>query len=144
MALAEVFDAQVEAEGRLKALAVRSRAGVGNNILIAGFVLVGDAPKTVLIRAVGPSLAQQGVSGVLVDPGLRLFRGNEEIDRNNDWGGTAWLKKAFAEVGLGGFESDSSRDAALLVSLEPGVYTVHVSGADGGTGVALVEVYAVE
>ncbi len=144
VALAEVYDAELGGGGKLKALAVRSRAGTGDDVLIAGFVLVGETPKTVLIRGVGPSLAQQGVSGALVDPRLRLFRGGVEIDANDDWGGAAVLKEAFSRTGAGSLEADTSKDAALLVSLEPGVYTAHVGGADGGTGVALVEVYAVE
>ena len=144
VALVDAFDAG--GSGRLVALATRAVAGAGDDTLIAGLALGGNGPKTVLIRALGPTLASRdGVGGVLPDPKLTLYRAgvSEARSQNEDWGGTAELKSAFAAVGAGPLASDTSKDAALLVTLDPGAYTVHVTGAAGTTGVALVEIFDV-
>jgi hypothetical protein len=143
IALVEVYDSDGAQGSRFTALATRTVAGTGENTLIAGVVLEGNAPKRMLIRGVGPSLVSQGVSAnsVLQDPQLAVFSGSSVIAQNDNWGGTAALKTAFSTVGLGGFDSDTSKDAALSVTLEPGVYTVHVSGVNSTSGVALIEVY---
>lgn len=143
--LLEAYDADVSASSRLTNMSVRTFAGVGDDILIAGFVLSGRAPKTVLLRVAGPSLAKLGLgaSGVLADPQLALYRGATLIGKNDNWGGTIELKTTSHSVGAFEFDSDTSKDAALLATLPPGAYTVHATGADAGTGVALVEVYEV-
>ena len=144
VALVEAYDADADGSSRLLALATRTVAGAGDATLIAGFVLQGTGPKTVLIRALGPELALRDVQGVLADPKLTLYRGANVVGSNDDWGGTQELKAAFAAVNSGGLTSDTSKDAALLVTLNPGAYTVHVTGAAGTTGVALVEIFDVE
>ena len=143
VALVEAYDADADGSSRLLALATRTVAGAGDATLIAGFVLQGTGPKTVLIRALGPELALRDVQGVLADPKLTLYRGANVVGSNDDWGGTQELKAAFAAVNSGGLTSDTSKDAALLVTLNPGAYTVHVTGAAGTTGVALVEIFDV-
>jgi hypothetical protein len=109
-------------------------------MLIAGFTLGGATSKTVLIRAVGPSLAAFGVSGFLADPKLELFTGPALLASNDNWDGVPVLTKAFATVGAFALPA-GSRDAALLPSLAPGGYTAQGSGVATTTGVALVEVY---
>jgi sugar lactone lactonase YvrE len=143
VALMEAYDAEANATGRLTNVSVRTFAGTGDTTLIAGFVLAGTAPKTLLIRAAGPSLARLGVgaSGLLADPKLTVFRGSTSIDTNDNWGGTAELKAVFRSVGAFDFDSDASKDSALLTTLLPGAYTVQVTGANAGTGVAVVEIY---
>lgn len=137
-ALMEVYSA-INPSGRLTALSARARVGSGEGRLIAGFVIRGAEPKTVLIRAVGPSLV--GVAGVLADPQLELYRGGTRIATNNDWGdGSGATAATFASVGLP-LLPPSSKDAALLVTLLPGPYTAHVYGTGDTTGVALIEVY---
>ena len=112
--------------------------------LAVGFVLAGLGTKTVLIRAIGPTLggAPFNVSGVVNDPRLDLFSGSTRIANNDNWGGSAPLVSAFASVGAFALPA-SSLDAALIVTLEPGNYTVEVSGVNNTTGTALVEVYEV-
>ncbi len=112
--------------------------------LTAGFVIDGTAGKRVLIRAVGPTIGAPpfNVGGAVADPQLTLFSGQASIGSNDNWGGTAELTAAFTQVGAFALPA-ASRDAAILVTLQPGQYTVQVSGVGGTTGVAIVEVYEV-
>jgi hypothetical protein len=145
--LAEIYDGTATASfgsstPRLVNVSARTHVGTGGDILIAGFGISGTTPRTLLIRAIGPSLAGFGVTGALSDPKLELYNGSSKINENDNWGSTTALTNASMSVGA--FPIDgSSKDAALLVSLQPGSYTAQVSGTEGGTGVALVEVYDV-
>ena len=147
VALAEIYDATPRSAftattPRLINVSARTRVGTGGDILIAGFVITGETSKTVLIRAIGPTLGIFGVPGTLADPKLEVFQGATLVNTNDNWGGDGTLVVAFNSVGafpIGG----QSRDAALLVTLPPGNYSAQVSGAGGTTGVALVEVYEV-
>ncbi len=123
---------------RLVNVSVLKHLGTG---LTAGFVVGGATSVKLLIRAVGPGLAAFGVGGTVADPQLSLFAGANKIGENNDWGGTADLSNAFTQVGAFALPT-GSKDAALLVTLSAGNYSVQVSGI-GGTGTALVEVYEV-
>ena len=144
VALIEAYEADTGAAGaRFVALSARNQVGTGDNVLIAGFVVTGNAPKTLLIRGIGPTLASLGVSGVLADPQLALFdRTSTKIAENDNWGGAAALSSAFAATGEFPLPADS-KDAALLVTLQPGLYSAVVSGVGGTTGIALVEIYEV-
>ena len=145
LVIAEIYDATasssfVTATPRLINVSVRKHLGTG---LTVGFVLGGSAATKVLIRAVGPTLGDFGVPGVVADPQLTLFNDKSaKIGENNDWGGTAALTAAFASVGAFPLPA-ASKDAAVLVTLQPGLYSVQVAGAGATTGVALVEVYEV-
>ena len=100
-------------------------------------------PKRLLIRGAGPALAQFGLSGVLARPQLTLYSGATVVVRNAGWS-TSTDAAAIAEAAksVGAFAlAAGSLDAALIVNLAPGAYTAQVLGADGSTGVALVEVY---
>ena len=143
VALVEAYDASGGGSSRLMALSTRTVAGAGDATLIAGFVLEGNGPKTVLIRGLGPELALRGVQGVLADPRITVYRGSDVVGSNDDWGGSQELKDEFAAIGAEQLASNTSKDAALLVTLNPGAYTVHVTGAAGTTGVALVEIFDV-
>ncbi len=142
--LAELYDATptgqfTAATPRLVNVSVLKHLGAGVTI---GFVVGGSASRTVLVRAIGPTLGTAfGLGGVVADPRLALFSGQTQVGANDNWGGTAALRAAFGQVGA--FElAATSLDAALLAALQPGAYTVQVSGT-GGTGTALVEVYEV-
>ena len=145
-ALAEIYDAHAaDAFGvtmpRLINVSARATVGTGGDILIAGFSLVGHKPRTVLVRAIGPTLGDFGVSQALANPKLELYDSQAvKLQENDDWGGTNALVAAFASVSAFSL-GPTSRDAALLMTLQPGAYTAQVSGAGGATGVALVEVY---
>lgn len=147
VALAEIYDATpagsfTATTPRLVNVSARTRVGTGDQKLIAGFVIGGSTAIKVLIRAVGPTLANYGVPGVVADPTLELYQGATKIAENDNWGGAAQLSAAFTTTGAFGLEA-SSKDAAMLVTLSPGVYSAQVSGVGGTTGTGLVEVYEV-
>ncbi len=140
--IAEIYDAAPQAVNtpRLINVSVLKHLGAG---LTAGFVIGGTGSKTVLIRAIGPTLgAAFGIAGAVADPQLTLFSGATPVGANDNWGGTAPLSAAFAAVGAFALP-DGSRDAALLATLQPGNYTVQVSGVGETTGTAVVEIYEV-
>lgn len=142
-ALVEAYDADAAGfTARLSNLSARTRVGTGENILIVGFAIAGNLPMNVLIRAVGPGLAQFGVGGVLADPQLSVVKSDSSVAMavSDNWGGSPALTAAFTATGAFPLPS-ASQDAALLVALPPGVYTAQVSGVGGTTGVALVEIY---
>lgn len=142
VALLEVYDAEIgNSTARLTNLSARSQVGTGEEVLIAGFVIAGTAPKTLLIRGIGPGLTQHGVSGALADPQLVVVDSSGAIvAQNNDWAGDATLSSAFTQTGAFALDP-TSKDAAVVVTLPPGAYTVQVSGVSGTTGVGLVEIY---
>jgi len=148
VALVEIYDADATAgagTSRLINTAVRAQVGTGANVLIPGLVVSDGAPKTVLIRAVGPTLASFGVAGTLAEPVVSLFAGAESFLTNRGWANASnasEIRTTAAKVGAFAL-TDGSKDSVILASLSPGAYTIQVSGADGTTGVALVEVYEV-
>ena len=142
-ALVELYDVTPGSAAHLVNASVRSEAGTGDDILILGFVIKGEGAKTLLLRGIGPSLGSQGVAGFLADPRLELFRGPAKIAENDDWNGSNQLKEIFSNVGAFALPSGASKDAVLMVTLQAGVYSVHVSGVNRTTGVALVEIYEV-
>ncbi len=143
IALAEVYDEEsLTAPVRLVNVSTSGFVGTGEQALVPGFVIGGTAPKQLLIRAVGPGLAQFGVSGVLTDPQLTLvpLGKNFSVASSDNWGGSATLAAAFSQAGAFALPTGSN-DAAVVVRLPPGGYTVVVSGVANTTGTALVEVY---
>ncbi len=143
VALIEIYELGVPGENRLVNLSSRAVVGTGANLLIPGLVLTGQSSRRLLVRAVGPGLADFGVDGTLADPRLTVFRGTEIVAQNDNWGeqpDAARLAPAMAAVGAFPLRA-GSRDAVLLVELPPGNYTVQVAGVGETTGIALVEVY---
>jgi alpha-tubulin suppressor-like RCC1 family protein len=147
--IAELYDATpagsfTTTTPRLVNVSVLKRIEAGTP-LTAGFVVGGSTPRTVLIRAIGPTLAGPpfAVAGAMTDPLIELFDGSMGVVAANDnWGGGALLVAAFAAVGAFNLDG-ASRDAALRVTLDPGSYTARVSGVGSTGGTALVEVYEV-
>jgi alpha-tubulin suppressor-like RCC1 family protein len=121
---------------RLVNISTRGQVLSGEDLMIAGFVVTG-APKTVVLRALGPSLASSGVRNVLANPRLDLHGDQGAISINDDWqdGGSASTIQAM------GFAPGDARESAVIVTLQPGSYTAIVSGVGGATGTGLVEVY---
>jgi predicted Zn-dependent protease len=142
IALAEVYDADSSMRTRLINLSTLGFAASGDNALVAGFAIQGNAPKRLLIRAIGPGLIDFGVTGWMSNPRLDVYAtgGTTPITGNDDWSGTSDLSTTFTAAGAFPLAT-GSRDGACIVSLAPGTYTVVVSGVGGSTGYALVELY---
>ncbi|MBM3855230.1 MAG: hypothetical protein FJ399_19100, partial [Verrucomicrobia bacterium] len=135
-------------DARIANLSVLTTLTADEPALVVGTVVGGAGPagaKPLLVRAAGPSLTPLGVTGVLPDPRLELYAGGRVLATNDDWGGTAALRTAFAGAGAFAFASDASQDAALLRTgadaLPPGDYAVHVRGTAGSSGAVLLEIY---
>jgi hypothetical protein len=136
-------------DARLLNVSNRGLCGVGEQVLIAGFVVSAEGPKTLLIRAVGPTLgAVSDLTDVLADPQLTIYRHEANgtdtpLLANDDWdSGADAATTAAVSAQVGAFPLlAGSKDAALVVVLPPGIYTVVASGVGGATGTALVEVF---
>ena len=145
--LVEAYDAGSGVSPRLTNVSARNRVGTGANVLIAGVTISGTAPKTLLIRGVGPTLSVFSVPGVLADPRLEIFNSNQvKIAENDTWSPS--LEPVFVAVGAFAL-TPGSKDAALVISLPPGLngsagYTIQLSGVASGTGEGLIEVYEVQ
>jgi hypothetical protein len=152
VALAEVYDRDPTGSAcRLVNVSTLGFAGTGDNALTPGFVIAGTELKSLLIRVVGPGLAQFGVGDALADPDLVVtpLGGSNPVAVNYNWGdygGAPALLVAFAQASAFALAS-GSKDAALVTRLPPGGYTVTVSGAGSfpgatiPTGTVLVEIY---
>lgn len=146
IALAEVYDAELDDNtSRLTNVSARGFSGAAENALIPGFVISGEGAKTMLIRVGGPLLASFGLPNTMTDPRLEVIPSGQTfvVADNDNWGGTAALKAAFQTTGAFPFENDATLDAAVVVRLPPGGYTVRVTGANDGVGEVIVEAYEV-
>jgi hypothetical protein len=141
--LLEAYDADTTASPTAGFVDVSDRgfSGTGPSVLTVGFVITGSSSMTVLIRAIGPSLADFSVAGAMEDPQLTVFDANQNAVGYNDvWGGTAALQAAFNAASAFPL-TPTSKDSAIVVTLSPGAYTAQAGGAGGSTGIALLEVY---
>jgi CotH kinase protein/Lamin Tail Domain len=141
--LAELYELDSTAS-RAVNLSTRAYVKPGDKALIGGLVVSGPATKRVLVRAVGPALTAFGVTGAIADPVLTVFDSNQAVvGKNDDWGdGSNPDEVAAAAVGAGAFALPSgSKDAAFILTLTPGNYTLQMTGKDGDGGLALLEVY---
>jgi Matrixin len=137
VALFEVYDLR-KSGSRLGNVSTRGQVGTGNTILIGGLIVGGSTPKPVVVRALGPTLTQFGVTGVLADPYLELKDANGNlIEANNDWQQSPEATTIQAD----GLAPQNAKESAIARTLTPGNYTALVSGVGGTTGTALVEVY---
>jgi hypothetical protein len=114
-------------------------------VAIPGLVIAGENARTVLVRAVGPGLAEFGIGGTLARPSLTVMSGARAVAANTGWESSAdSAALAAAALNAGAFALQAGRaDAALIATLPAGAWTIQVSGADGGAGVVLIEVYDV-
>jgi outer membrane protein assembly factor BamB len=151
--IAEIYDANLAAltatTPRLVNISARAYVSAADN-LIAGFVIAGATAKTVLIRAIGPdhAYAQYFAPGqVLADPRLDVYRAQNNLNTlvlsNDNWGGDPQITGVGLGVGAFALENAAGRDAILLATLDPGVYSAQAVGIGGAAGIALVEVYDV-
>lgn len=147
LAIVELYDADAGSPGtRLANISNRGFAGVGDEVMIPGFVVSSEGPKTLLVRVVGPTLSAFGVPGTMADPKLTVYSGQTPILANDNWSeqpDAAHTAEVAAEVFAFPLTA-GSKDAAFVVTLPPGAYTViGTSTVPDGTGVVLVEIYVV-
>ena len=143
MALVEAYELDMAATARLKNLSTRARVATGAGVAIPGLVITGENARTVLVRAVGPGLAAFGIGSTLARPSLVVISGVRAVAANAGWESSPDPAAiAAAAISAGAFPLQNGRaDAALIATLPAGVWTIQVSGADGGSGVVLIEVY---
>lgn len=128
--------------GRMANIATRVQVSTGSSVMIAGFIIQ-NSSKPVLIRALGPSLSASGIASPLPDPKLELHRSDSQgqdflVASNNDWRENPAQAQAITGTGI---PPQNDRESAIYANLAPGAYSAVVSGADGKSGVGLVEVY---
>ncbi len=138
--LVEIYDLSSTANSALANLSTRGFVGTGENVMIAGLI-VGSGEKPILaLRAVGPSLTSQGVSGALQDPTLELRDNNGALIASND----DWQTTQDSAVAACGIAPSDVRESAIVRSLAAGNYTAIVRGKSNTTGVALIEAYRIQ
>ncbi len=141
IALAEIYDTRTTS-ARLTNLSARAQVGTGDAALWCGFAISGTAPRTLLLRAIGPSLAAFNVNGALGNPKLEIFEAGQlaPCAVNDNAGSADLLRSAAAQSGAFPLPPESL-DAAMLLALPPGTYTARVSGVGDTMGIALFEMY---
>lgn len=130
---------------RLINISTRAIAGAGDATLIAGFAISGNQPKQVLIRGIGPGLAAFGVGGTIANPQIKVYQGKTIVAQNSSWSSSpdaAAIAAAANKVGAFPLPA-GSKDAVLLINLQPNIYSAQLTTTDGATGVGMIEVYEV-
>jgi Pectinesterase len=138
VALVEVYALNGTSAGNLANLSTRGFIAGGDHVMIAGFILAGGrGGSRVIVRAIGPTLAATGLAGTLADPTLELHDGNGIAIAFND----NWKDAQQSEIEATGIAPADDREAAIVASIPPGPYTAVLASHDGGTGIAVIEVY---
>ena len=137
VALPEIYDL---ADDELKISAAGTRAFVSteSDVLISGIIIIGSDPLPLLVRALGPSLADARLTDPLQDPTLELISGDGDIIASND----NWKDTQEAEIEVTGLAPSDDREAAIVITVDPGLYTAIVAGAGGTTGLGFVQFYS--
>lgn len=143
VALVEAYDLGTSATSKLANISTRAFCGTGSDIIIAGFILGNTGGSSgsdrIVVRGLGPSLGEAGVPNALADPTLELRDSNGILlMSNNDWQDNP---SQAAEIIAAGLAPTNELEAAIAVTLPPGIYTALLAGLNDGTGVGLVEVY---
>ena len=137
VALVEAYDLSSDSNSKLANISTRGRVEGGDNVMIGGFIIGGGQETSVVVRAIGPSLENFGIAGVLTDPMLEVYDSNGALLAQDD----DWQTHQEQQLIDSGLAPGDGRESAILLSLQPGAYTAVVRGKDNGTGVGLVEVY---
>jgi hypothetical protein len=132
----EAYDLDQAANSKLANISTRGLVESGNNVLIGGFI-AGNGLTKVIVRAIGPTLANFGIANPLLDPTLEVFNNNGvSIAINDDW-----QTSQKTEIEATGLPPNDTRESAIVATLTPGNYTAVVRGKNGATGIAVVEAY---
>jgi N-acetylneuraminic acid mutarotase len=146
VALVEVYDLDPGANSNLGNISTRCFAQTGEHVMIGGFIVQGNGPKRVIIRAIGPELTQYGIADAMADPRLELLNAAGALIASNDnWQATILggiiTSNQVSDIQNSGHAPTVASESAILANLQPGNYTAIVRGVGNTTGVALVEVY---
>jgi hypothetical protein len=138
--LVEVYDLESTSGTHLVNISTRGTVGPDDNsALIAGFIIDGQVSQQILMRALGPSLTDAGVTDALANPTIDFYRGSQLILSNDNW-----KSDDESAIEATGIPPENDKEAAILVTLDPGSYTAVIRGKNNSTGVALVEVYQIK
>ncbi|MDB6126280.1 MAG: repeat protein, partial [Verrucomicrobia bacterium] len=148
--LAEMYDGNPSVYTSTGARIVNLSARVGSknaNPLILGFVIGGTTARTLMIRAIGPTLTGFGVPGAMSDPQLELNVNQAGVNTvlltNDNWGGSTQITALGNTVGAFALTDLTSKDAVILVTLDPGIYSAKVLGVANASGITLAELYEI-
>jgi sugar lactone lactonase YvrE len=131
----------ISSNARLINLSTKANVGIGSSNLTAGLVISGNGSKNLLLRGIGPTLSNFGVTGALAKPQLTLYNTASTIlATNTSWGGTTTLSNLFSQVGAFSLATTSSDDA-LAQTQSAGAYTVQITGVNSTTGIGMAEIY---
>jgi hypothetical protein len=138
VALVEAYDLDRTVDSKLANISTRGFVQTGDNVMIGGLIILGEADTAVLVRAIGPTLANAGVDGALEDPILELHDANGSLIVSND----DWKTTQQTDIEATGLAPTDDRESAILMTLAPDSYTAIVRGVNNTTGNGLVEVYS--
>jgi hypothetical protein len=139
--LVELYDTNQAADSQLANISTRGFVRIANNVMIGGFILGGNSNTGVVVRGIGPSLAQFGLSPVLADPTLELRDGNGALLISND----NWQDdpSSASQLLFHNLAPQNPNESGIFASLPPGAFTAILAGKNGRTGIGLVEIYNV-
>ena len=136
-----MYDLSALSDSTMANISARGQVGTGDQVLISGFILGDVSNATVVIRALGPSLASSGVNSPLSDPTFTVFDENGlAIASNDNWQESTTM----SDVQANGLAPTDPAEAASILHPPAGGYSVVVSGVGGGTGIALIEIYKLD
>jgi hypothetical protein len=141
--LVELYDVSQAADSQLANISTRGLVQTGDDVMIGGFILGGaSANSSIVVRGIGPSLSQNGLTGVLADPTLELRDSNGALLVSND----NWQEDpvSAAQLTAHGLAPQNPVESGIFTSLAPGAFTAILAGKDGGAGIGLVEIYRLQ
>jgi uncharacterized repeat protein (TIGR01451 family) len=118
-------------------LSTRTRVETGEKVMIGGFIITGNIPKSVVLRGLGPSLSRFGLTDLLLDPVIELHGASGNLIFRND----NWKDTQEAQITATGLQPTDDRESAIVTTLPPAAYTVVLTGKNGAIGIGTVEVY---
>ena len=136
VALFEFYDLD-PASSRLVNLSTRGKVETQDRVMIGGFIISGDQPTKIILRAIGPSLTQLGIPDALANPTLELHNGDGSLILQND----NWRSDQEQQILDSALAPSDDRESAIIATLNSGSYTAIVRGAGNSTGIALFEIY---